>query len=165
MINQILHTLCCNISGEVAGEIWHWSLLGVKGLGALCERASRRGPPSRPFQCAHSSCLLFFLIFLKRGPIKSSSHIWQSILSQKMLQPTFASHRNTATSMTTRSPHDSKAHVHIDFESRSALDCVEEVVLGKHWTCTPEVVGSSPTWVRIFPVSRKRACNLALQLP
>ena len=29
----------------------------------------------------------------------------------------------------------------------------------------PEVVGLSPTWVRIFPVSRKRACNLALQLP
>ena len=31
-------------------------------------------------------------------------------------------------------------------------------------TCIPEVVGLSPTWVRFFPVSRKRACNLALQL-
>ena len=29
--------LCGNISGDVVGEIWHWSLLGVKGLmcGAL----------------------------------------------------------------------------------------------------------------------------------
>ena len=33
-----------------------------------------------------------------------------------------------------------------------------------HWTCIPEVVGLSPTWVRFFPVSCKRVCNLALQL-
>ena len=32
MKNQVLHTVWCNISGEAAGEIWHWSLLGVKGL-------------------------------------------------------------------------------------------------------------------------------------
>ena len=35
------------------------------------------------------------------------------------------------------------------------------------WTCIPGVakwVQSSPASVRIFPVSRKRACNLALQL-
>ena len=30
--SQVLHTAWCNISGEAAGEIWHWSLLGVKGL-------------------------------------------------------------------------------------------------------------------------------------
>ena len=29
-----LHTVWCNISGEAAGEIWHWSLLGVKGFKA-----------------------------------------------------------------------------------------------------------------------------------
>ena len=29
---QVLHTVWCNISGEAAGEIWTWSLLGVKGL-------------------------------------------------------------------------------------------------------------------------------------
>ena len=32
MKSQVLHTVECNISGGVAGEIWHWSLLWVKGL-------------------------------------------------------------------------------------------------------------------------------------
>ena len=32
MKNQVLHTVWYNISGEAAGEIWTWSLLGVKGL-------------------------------------------------------------------------------------------------------------------------------------
>ena len=32
MKSQILHTVWCNSSGEAAGEIWNWSLLGVKGL-------------------------------------------------------------------------------------------------------------------------------------
>ena len=32
MKSQVLLTVWCNISGEAGGEIWHWSLLGVKGL-------------------------------------------------------------------------------------------------------------------------------------
>ena len=32
MKSQVLHTVWCNISGEAAGEVWTWSLLGVKGL-------------------------------------------------------------------------------------------------------------------------------------
>ena len=32
MKNHVLHTVWCYISGEAAGEIWNWSLLGVKGL-------------------------------------------------------------------------------------------------------------------------------------
>ena len=32
MKSQVLHTVWCNVSGEIAGEIWHWSLLGAKGL-------------------------------------------------------------------------------------------------------------------------------------
>ena len=32
MKSHILHTVWCNNSGEAAGEIWNWSLLGVKGL-------------------------------------------------------------------------------------------------------------------------------------
>ena len=32
MENQVLHTVWCNISGEAAGDIWNWSLLGVEGL-------------------------------------------------------------------------------------------------------------------------------------
>ena len=32
MKSQVLHTVWCHISCEVAGEFWHWSLSGVKGL-------------------------------------------------------------------------------------------------------------------------------------
>ena len=32
MKNQVLHTAWCYISDGAAGEIWYWSLLGVKGL-------------------------------------------------------------------------------------------------------------------------------------
>ena len=32
MKSQVLHTVWCHISGEAAGEFWHWSLSGVKGL-------------------------------------------------------------------------------------------------------------------------------------
>ena len=32
MKSQVLLTVWYNISGEAAGEIWHWSLSGVKGL-------------------------------------------------------------------------------------------------------------------------------------
>ena len=32
MKSQAFHTVWCYISAEAAGEIWNWSLLGVKGL-------------------------------------------------------------------------------------------------------------------------------------
>ena len=32
MKSQVLHTVWCNISGEAAGEICNWSLLGVKAI-------------------------------------------------------------------------------------------------------------------------------------
>ena len=32
MKSQVLHTVWCHISCEAAGEFWHWSLSGVKGL-------------------------------------------------------------------------------------------------------------------------------------
>ena len=32
MKSQVLLTVWCNISGEAAGEIWHWSLSGAEGL-------------------------------------------------------------------------------------------------------------------------------------
>ena len=32
MKSQVLHTVWRSISGEAAGESWHWSLSGVKGL-------------------------------------------------------------------------------------------------------------------------------------
>ena len=34
MKSQVLHTVWCNISGEASEEIWHQSLLEVKGLNA-----------------------------------------------------------------------------------------------------------------------------------
>ena len=42
MKSQVLHTAWCYISGEAGGEIWYWSLLGMKGL-MLSGRHSR-GP-------------------------------------------------------------------------------------------------------------------------
>ena len=35
MKSQVLLTVWCNISGGAGGEIWHWSLSGVKGLSSL----------------------------------------------------------------------------------------------------------------------------------
>ena len=35
MTSHVLHTVWCRISGEAAGEVWKWSLLGVKGLTSL----------------------------------------------------------------------------------------------------------------------------------
>ena len=35
MKSQALLTVWCNISGGAGGEIWHWSLSGVKGLTSL----------------------------------------------------------------------------------------------------------------------------------
>ena len=35
MKSQVLHTVWCHISYEAAGEFWHWSLSGVKGLTPL----------------------------------------------------------------------------------------------------------------------------------
>ena len=37
MKSQILLTVWCNISGGAGGEIWHWSLSGVKGLTTFWE--------------------------------------------------------------------------------------------------------------------------------
>ena len=38
MKSQVLHTVWCHISAEAAGEIWNWSLLGVKGLELVAYR-------------------------------------------------------------------------------------------------------------------------------
>ena len=40
MKSQALHTVQCYITGKAEGEIWTWSLLGVKGLIDLGVRAS-----------------------------------------------------------------------------------------------------------------------------
>ena len=37
MISQVLHTVCCNISGEAMQGKFDWTLLGVKGLNGLLE--------------------------------------------------------------------------------------------------------------------------------
>ena len=63
MKSHVLHTVWCNISGEAAGEIWYWSLLGVKGLShcpsLLSARLHRCVEPALPvFPGRHvSHCL------------------------------------------------------------------------------------------------------------
>ena len=39
MKSQVLLTVWCNISGGAGGEIWHWSLSGVKGLTGYVDRS------------------------------------------------------------------------------------------------------------------------------
>ena len=46
MKSQVLHTVWCHISCEVAGEFWHWSLSGVKGLTLSLPRS--KSPFSQP---------------------------------------------------------------------------------------------------------------------
>ena len=61
MENHVLHTVWCNISGEAAGEVWNWSLLGVKGLKPAEQIHARKDLPYRvqqydmkcgPVQCS-----------------------------------------------------------------------------------------------------------------
>ena len=59
MKSQILLTVWCNISGEAAGEIWHWSLSGVKGLKHTLLFFRRTGPT----QCPISPLVRFWLTF------------------------------------------------------------------------------------------------------
>ena len=41
MKSQALHTVWCHISGGAGGEIWHWSLSGVKGLISSVKKNTR----------------------------------------------------------------------------------------------------------------------------
>ena len=52
MKSQVLFTVWCNISGEAAGEIGDWSLLGVKGLTCLHSSANAL--------IGHNTCLPFY---------------------------------------------------------------------------------------------------------
>ena len=57
MKSQVLHTVWCNITGEATGEIWTWSLLGVKVL-IYC-----RTPPYRyrkTIKTLYMSCNCFY---------------------------------------------------------------------------------------------------------
>ena len=53
MISQVLHTVRCNISGGAAGEIWNWSLLGVKGLKCLFLSVMKNKAQTRLHQALH----------------------------------------------------------------------------------------------------------------
>ena len=55
MKSQVLHTVGCTISAEAAGEIWHWSLLGVKGLRQLYSSWTDLKAPDQPSSSALSS--------------------------------------------------------------------------------------------------------------
>ena len=63
MKSQDLHTVWCNISGETAGEIWDWSLAGVKGLNKIGQlNATLEDPRLR------SHAQSFFLSTTGQGP-------------------------------------------------------------------------------------------------
>ena len=47
MKSHVLHTVWCNISGEAAGEIWNWSLLGVKGSNCAAAWLTQRQKTDR----------------------------------------------------------------------------------------------------------------------
>ena len=48
MKSQVLHTAWCYITGEAARQIWHWSLLGVKGLTLSLPRVINFKLPLQP---------------------------------------------------------------------------------------------------------------------
>ena len=62
MKSQVLHTVWCNITGEAAGEIWTWSLLGVKGLIVFCYHLARERSVIPALHVPHLPDL-FFLSF------------------------------------------------------------------------------------------------------
>ena len=51
MKSQVLHTVWCNMTGEATGEIWTWSLLGVKVLSEIS--------PSHYFLCKNSDVFIW----------------------------------------------------------------------------------------------------------
>ena len=55
MKGQVLHTVWDNISGEAAGEIWNWSLLGAKGL------TSNIASSNNPLKNTEHSCWAIML--------------------------------------------------------------------------------------------------------
>ena len=72
MKSQVLHTVWCNISGEAAGDIWHRSFLGVKGLTRFMSvYGTRFFPwPSCPFVCASPCGNACKRTWLRRKPLK-----------------------------------------------------------------------------------------------
>ena len=75
MKSQILHTVWCNISGDAAGEIWSWSLLGVKGLVMFDEVRSwpsvheARIPWELARGCRHGRSANFVVVLIASGPV------------------------------------------------------------------------------------------------
>ena len=52
MKSQVLHTVWCHISGVAAGEIWTWSLLGVKRLSPM------HNVPKIAYSTNNTKCIL-----------------------------------------------------------------------------------------------------------
>ena len=55
MKSQVLHTVWCHISCEAAGEFWHWSLSGVKGLKGSMRQRRRFGFRHDVWSCSEST--------------------------------------------------------------------------------------------------------------
>ena len=68
MKSQVLHTVWCHISCEAAGEFWHWSLSGVKGLKTW----------SRDFWIAHAKFSVFWIQWFQRAEGTTHKNIRRS---------------------------------------------------------------------------------------
>ena len=72
MKSQVLHTVWCNIAGEAAGEIWHWSLLDKTFVEPWYGISLPTSPPDCPNILHHPNPLDQFTYPLI--PLSSPSH-------------------------------------------------------------------------------------------
>ena len=83
---RVLHTVWCNISGEAAGKIWNWSLLGVKGLNVRQSGSICLSSLWRITVIGLSVVLLSLLSLIPRGNYVTNQHSAQTP-TQKMWAP------------------------------------------------------------------------------
>ena len=109
MKTQVLHTVWCIISGEAAGEIWNWSLMGVKWL----TNTSTVKPVLPAGHTNHQARHRMYHIFVMRGPLSASSQ--NNLLSvctpqraKKSVSDFSFQRKSTAPSFARRSEHNSR---------------------------------------------------------
>ena len=89
MKSQVLHTAWCHISGEAAGEIWTWSLLGVKGkqrkLDVVIIRGRKGDVRGRP--CLRPKNVKLYTLFKTEDPENSTQSGGTSLRKYKLVTP------------------------------------------------------------------------------
>ena len=72
MKSQVLHTVWCHISCEAAGEFWHWSLSGVKGLIGNLHFLKLFWKSPKFIQISNEAWIVFTTLPLGKWPMKSA---------------------------------------------------------------------------------------------